>query len=214
VVSKRIVERLGQLEIDVDKDWRGRLIKNLGAPLDAGDAARKIDIDAHKTATPLDHPDGSVTTAKIADGAVTTAKIADGAVTAVKIASGAVTTAKIADGAVTFTKIADAAVTAAKIASGAVTTAKIADGAVTTAKIADGAVTTAKIASGAVTFAKCASEIVTHASRHRPGGADPLFPASFNIEPAVDNAYDFGSPSYRWRAIHVVTVYGALISLD
>lgn len=144
MVSKRIVERLGQLEIDVDKDWRGRLIKNLGAPLDAGDAARKIDIDAHKTATPLDHPDGSVTTAKIADGAVTTAKIA----------------------------------------------------------------------SGAVTFAKCASEIVTHASRHRPGGADPLFPASFNIEPAVDNAYDFGSPSYRWRAIHVVTVYGALISLD
>jgi hypothetical protein len=41
--------------------------------------------------------------------------------------------------------------------------------------------------------------IYAHKGRHRPGGADPLFPADYNIEPAIDNAYDLGSSSYRWR---------------
>jgi hypothetical protein len=56
---------LSKLIIDTDKDWAGRLIKNLGAPVDAGDAARKGDLDSHRTASPLDHPDGSVTRAKL-----------------------------------------------------------------------------------------------------------------------------------------------------
>jgi len=103
---------------------------------------------------PVDIPDGSITTAKLADGAVTTAKLADLAVTSAKIADGAVTSAKIADLAVTTAKIADLAVTSGKIADGAVTTGKLADLAVTSAKIADGAVTSGKIASGAVTWAK------------------------------------------------------------
>jgi hypothetical protein len=56
--------------------------------------------------------------------------------------------------------------------------------------------------------------IYAHKARHRPGGADPLFPADFNILPASDNTYDLGSSTYRWRNAYVVTVYGALISLD
>lgn len=82
------------------------------------------DLNAHKSATPLDHPDGSVTAAKLASNAVTEAKIADGAVTANKIASGAVTAAKLASSAVTAGKLADGAVdTLARIASGVRTSA-------------------------------------------------------------------------------------------
>jgi len=40
----------------------------------------------HKFLSILDHPDGSVTTAKLADGSVTTAKLADGSVTTAKLA--------------------------------------------------------------------------------------------------------------------------------
>lgn len=38
---------------------------------------QRDEFTSHKTVTPLDHPDGSVTTAKIADGAVTDAKVAN-----------------------------------------------------------------------------------------------------------------------------------------
>lgn len=60
---------------------------------------------AHKTASVLDHPDQSVTTAKIKDANVTTAKIADSSVTTSKIADGNVTREKIANGAVDVSKI-------------------------------------------------------------------------------------------------------------
>jgi len=43
--------------------------------------ASEANINAHKTAPILDHPDGSVTTPKIANGAVTSAKLASGAAT-------------------------------------------------------------------------------------------------------------------------------------
>ncbi len=92
---------------------------------------------AHRTNPVLDHPDGSVTSVKIANGAVTTTKIGDGAVTTVKLANGAVTAAKIEDGTVGTAKLADGAVTTPKIANSAVTTAKIADGAVTVPKLAN-----------------------------------------------------------------------------
>jgi hypothetical protein len=36
---------LSNIIIDVDKDWRGYKIKNLGAPVDPNDAARKTDVD-------------------------------------------------------------------------------------------------------------------------------------------------------------------------
>jgi hypothetical protein len=45
-----------------------------------------IDLGIHRTATVLDHPDQSVTTAKIKDGNVTTIKIGDAQVTLAKLA--------------------------------------------------------------------------------------------------------------------------------
>ena len=83
----------------------------------------RADLDAHKQAATLDHPDGSVTAAKLASNAVTEDKIANNAVTANKIASGAVTDAKLASGAVTAGKLADGAVdTLTRIAPGVRTT--------------------------------------------------------------------------------------------
>ena len=77
----------------------------------------------HKSASPIDHPDGSVTAAKLASGAVTAAKLASGAVTSDKLASGAVTSDKLAAGAVTAGKLANGAVdTINRIASGIRTT--------------------------------------------------------------------------------------------
>jgi len=38
------ISNLSALTIDVDKDWARHVIKNLGAPVDSGDAARKGDI--------------------------------------------------------------------------------------------------------------------------------------------------------------------------
>jgi hypothetical protein len=187
--------------------------------------------------------DGAVTSAKIADGAVTSAKIGSSAVTTAKIADGAVTTAKLADGAVTAAKIASSAVTTAKIADGAVTTPKLADLAVTRSKIifplplvdvmlesvtADPPLRAGRIwlrsDLGLVSYSPDGStvrripygtiDVDSHASRHKPGGADPLFPADYSVLPSADNAYDLGSSSYRWRTVYAVTVYGALISLD
>lgn len=54
-------------------------------------------LSTHIDAEVLDHPDGSVTEAKIADGAVTAAKIADSNITTDKLADGAVTAEKIAN---------------------------------------------------------------------------------------------------------------------
>jgi hypothetical protein len=55
-------------------------------------------VDTHTTAATLAHPDGSVTTAKIADGALTTSKYADLSVTQAKIANGAVGPNQLATG--------------------------------------------------------------------------------------------------------------------
>lgn len=60
---------------------------------------------AHIAATPIDHPDASVTAAKLASNAVTAAKIASDAVTTVKILDANVTAAKLAAGAATDTVI-------------------------------------------------------------------------------------------------------------
>lgn len=115
------------------------------------DAAVTINtgLSSHKNAAVLDHPDQSVTTAKIKDANVTTSKLADEAATTAKIAASAVTTVKIADAAVTTSKLADANVTTAKIADAAVTTVKLADSSVTGPKIAPASITASHIATGA-----------------------------------------------------------------
>lgn len=99
----------------------------------------------HKNATTLDHPDQSVTTAKIKDANVTSAKLASSSVTTAKVADANITTAKLLDAAVTEAKLADDSVTAAKIVDSAVGTDKIAPGAVTNDRIANGAVGSSKI---------------------------------------------------------------------
>ena len=60
--------RLSQVVIDVDKDWAGHVIKNVGAPVNAADALRLNELNAHKTATPIDHPDASVSLSKLYPG--------------------------------------------------------------------------------------------------------------------------------------------------
>lgn len=116
----------------------------------------------HQNAPVLDHPDGSVTTEKLADGAVTTKKLANAAVTTLKIADRNVTTQKIAYGAVGTDEIADGAVTGTKLASGSVSTVHMVDGSVTQQKLANGAVGTDKLADGAVTSPKLADGSVTN----------------------------------------------------
>lgn len=59
-------------------------------------------LSAHRTASVLDHPDGSVTTPKLADGAVTNIKLADGSVSTSKLADNSVTAAKLAPGATPY----------------------------------------------------------------------------------------------------------------
>jgi len=51
--------------IDGDVDFKGYRAVNLGAPVNDNDALRKIDLDTHKTASPIDHPDESITPAKL-----------------------------------------------------------------------------------------------------------------------------------------------------
>jgi len=43
------VGKLSELIIDVDKDWGGHIIKNLGDPVDPYDSARKTEVDAVQT---------------------------------------------------------------------------------------------------------------------------------------------------------------------
>jgi hypothetical protein len=97
------LETLFQRLLNRTERLKSRIAAVLGLPWDAtppdtlaglagrvsaleGDSAN---FSAHRNAPVLDHPDGSVTEAKLANGAVTTVKLADGAVTAMKLAPGA-----------------------------------------------------------------------------------------------------------------------------
>ena len=74
-----------------DHDGRYYTETEMDALLAAVDAA----LTAHKTAATIDHPDGSVTQAKLASDSVSTPKIVDGAVTAVKVAADVATQAEL-----------------------------------------------------------------------------------------------------------------------
>ena len=115
----------------------------------------------HQTAAELDHPDGSVTTDKIANGAVSTDKIAPSAVTGSRIANNAVTDTKIADGAITTSKIGKNAVDTDNIKDAAVDSAKILNGSIAARHIIDGQVTRDKIAADSISSDKIANKSVT-----------------------------------------------------
>jgi len=72
---ERIVKEIAKEGIDIGSntirlrptyiDMEGGRIINLGAPIDSTDALRKYELDLHKTATVIDHPDRSITRAKL-----------------------------------------------------------------------------------------------------------------------------------------------------
>lgn len=51
------VTKLSELTIDVDKDWQGYVIKNLGTPVDPNDSLRKTDLDSHTANATAHHGD-------------------------------------------------------------------------------------------------------------------------------------------------------------
>ena len=91
--------------------------------------------------------------------------------------------------------IADSAINADKIADGTVVSTEIADGAVISSKIATDAIISVKIADGSVTEAKIdASTMIV----------DPILGTlRGHIIPDTNNAYDFGSASYKLRDVYV-----------
>ncbi len=129
----------------------------------AAEYARRA-ISEHRDETPIDHPDGSVTTLKIGDGAVSAEKLASASVTTAKLDDQAVTTDKIDDYAVTTVKIAQSAVNGRSIANGAVDGRCIADDAVTTEKLADKAVTGDNIANNTIKAENMAPNAVNEAA--------------------------------------------------
>lgn len=121
-------------------------------------------VKEHRTKSPLDHPDKSVTSSKLGDSSVTTEKIASGAVVGSKIGSKAVTTDKVDDYAITTVKIAQGAVNNNRIANGAVDGRCIADDAVTTDKLADKAVTGDNIANNTIKAENMAPNAIKEAA--------------------------------------------------
>jgi hypothetical protein len=89
----------------------------------------------HRAGIPLDHPNESVTTEKIAAGAVGTAQLAVGAVNHFILADSAVETKAIKNNAVTTEKLASGAVNSSALANNAVETRAIKDGAVNAQKL-------------------------------------------------------------------------------
>jgi len=61
-----IPAKLSVLEIDVNKDWLGYIIKNLGAPVDPNDSLRKTELDTH-TANASAHHVKTTTRGEITD---------------------------------------------------------------------------------------------------------------------------------------------------
>ena len=91
-------------------------VENIDADITLPAEVSLAEFTAHKSAAELDHPDGSVTTRKIANDAITQSKLSNDSVSQSKIKDGAVSERTIASDAVTTDKIADDAVTLEKLA--------------------------------------------------------------------------------------------------
>lgn len=136
----------------------------------------KLDMDSHKAAVEIDHPDASVTTPKIRDGAVTSVKIAERAIEKKHLRKGGIVAGDIG----AYSKedvnklLADHHTkTPLDHPDGSVTTAKLADGSVTTAKLADKSVTAKQLAVsagelGAYTKAETDARLNTKAALASP----------------------------------------------
>ena len=114
-------------------------------------------LEAHIESVVIDHPDGSVTTAKLADGAVNESKIEDKAVTEVKLADGAVTESKIADYSITADKFSDTLMETIDIAINTAETANLT--ANTAYETANSAITTANSANNTAVSAAADASI-------------------------------------------------------
>ena len=136
----------------------------------------KLDMDSHKAAVEIDHPDASVTTPKIRDGAVTSVKIAERAIEKKHLRKGGIVAGDIgAYSKEDVNKLLDdhRKKTPLDHPDGSVTTAKLADGSVTTAKLADKSVTAKQLAVsagelGAYTKAETDARLNTKAALASP----------------------------------------------
>lgn len=99
-VVEIVLNALETEDADITGDDRYPILNQLIAQVNAavsetGEMAQDISdltasLTTHREAATLDHPDGSVTTDKLADGAVTTEKLASEAVTEAKLSSGVI----------------------------------------------------------------------------------------------------------------------------
>lgn len=99
-------------------DEDGTTLTSVQARLDKG----TTNLKSHKEAIVLDHPDGSVTTAKIKDKNVTSVKIGDKEVKTTNLDDGSVNTLQLGTNSVTENKLANASVSRRTVQPGAIGT--------------------------------------------------------------------------------------------
>lgn len=86
------------------KDW-WKIVRDNFTAIQTDHNELSDSVNTHKTAKVIDHPDKSVTSAKIADKAIHTSHMADYVITKDKISDGAVTTDKVANSSITTMKL-------------------------------------------------------------------------------------------------------------
>lgn len=86
------------------KDW-WKIVRDNFTAIQTEHNELSDSVNTHKTAEVIDHPDKSVTSAKIADKAIHTSHMADYVITKDKISDGAVTTDKVANSSITTMKL-------------------------------------------------------------------------------------------------------------
>ena len=92
--NKKAIEDEAWIRENQDNQFAQDLHSETGARINA-DSQLRGEMTSHASASPIDHPDGSITSDKLANGAVTSTKLAGSAVTEGAIASGAVSSIKL-----------------------------------------------------------------------------------------------------------------------
>lgn len=175
------VDGQGYTEDDLVRNWAAsyaqREVKQLSE-----------EATAHKEAAVIDHPDGSVTTPKLADGAVTTAKIGEDYKSGInaRFVAAANDTAKAQSAA----EIADAKAVAAQNTADLLGTAAAAHKEAAVIDHPDGCVTTAKLADGAVTIKKLGSDVVSDINNKIDTAVFKLEEADSSLSNDLNNVSD------------------------